>query len=88
VEAWGSLAVFTAVSAPAGLREPVFHVWSKNGVVLERIPLSPVQGGVQGGFRTYSRKADLGRDPVGSWSVDVVTAHQQLIGRVRLSVTP
>jgi hypothetical protein len=88
VRDWGSLTVFTAVSAPAGLREPIFHVWSKNGTVLERIPLSPVQGGVRGGFRTYSRKAVLGEDPAGSWSVDVVTAHQQLIGRVRLTVTP
>jgi len=88
VRDWGSLAVFTAVSAPAGLREPIFHVWKKNNTVLDRIPLSPVQGGVRGGFRTYSRKADLGGDPAGSWTVDVVTAHQQLIGRVRLTVTP
>jgi hypothetical protein len=88
VRDWGSLAVFTAVSAPAGLREPIFHVWRKNGAVLDRIPLSPVQGGVHGGFRTYSRKADLGEGPAGSWTVDVVTAHQQLIGRVRLTVTP
>lgn len=88
VRDWGGLAVFTAVSAPAGLREPIFHVWKKNDTVLERIPLSPVQGGVRGGFRTYSRKADLGGEPAGSWTVDVVTAHQQLIGRVRLTVTP
>ena len=85
---WGSLMVFTSVSAPAGLREPIFHVWRKGDTVLERIPLSPVQGGVPGGFRTYSRKADLGGDPAGSWTVDVVTAHQQLIGRVHLTVTP
>ncbi len=88
VREWGSLAVFTAVSAPAGLREPIFHVWRRNGRVLERIQLSPIQGGVRGGFRTYSRKTFLGEDPTGTWTVDVVTAHQQLIGRVRLTVTP
>ena len=88
VRGWGALVTFTAVSAPAGLREPIFHVWRKNGTVLERIPLSPVRGGVPGGFRTYSRKADLGGDPTGSWIVDVVTAHHQLIGRVHLTVTP
>ena len=88
VRGWGALTAFTAVSAPAGLREPIFHVWRKNGAVLERILLSPVRGGVPGGFRTFSRKAEVGGDPTGSWIVEVVTAHHQLIGRVHLTVTP
>ena len=53
-----------------------------------RITLSPIQGGRPGGFRTYSRKADLGEGPAVSWSVDVFTVHDQLIGRVSLIVTP
>jgi hypothetical protein len=88
VRGWGALTAFTAVSAPAGLREPIFHVWRKNGTVLERILLSPVRGGVPGGFRTFSRKAEVGGDPTGAWTVDVVTAQHQLIGRVHLTVTP
>ncbi|MBI2116627.1 MAG: DUF2914 domain-containing protein [candidate division NC10 bacterium] len=85
---WGGIVAFTAVAAPAGLREPIYHVWWKNGAEVTRIALSPIRGGRPGGFRTYSRKADLGQDPAGVWSVDVVTAHGQLIGRARLIVTP
>ena len=85
---WGGIAAFTAVAAPAGLREPIYHVWWKNGAEVARIALSPIRGGRPGGFRTYSRKADLGQDPAGVWSVDVLTAHGQLIGRARLVVTP
>jgi hypothetical protein len=85
---WGGLACFTSVDAPAGLREPIYHVWRKNGAVMARIGLSPVRGGRVGGFRTYSRKLDLGEGEAALWSVDVLTAHDQLIGRVRLTVTP
>jgi len=85
---WGGLAAFTAVAAPAGLREPIFHVWRKDGAVVARIPLTPIRGGRPGGFRTYSRKTDLGGSPVGTWTVDVLTAHDQLIGRIQLEVTP
>lgn len=88
LRAWGGIAAFTAVAAPAGLREPIYHVWRRNGAEVARIALSPIRGGRPGGFRTYSRKADLGQDPTGVWSVDVVTAHGQLIGRARLVVTP
>lgn len=85
---WGALACFTSVDAPAGLREPIYHVWRRNGAAIARIALSPVRGGRLGGFRTYSRKSDLGEGEAASWSVDVLTAHDQLIGRVRLAVTP
>jgi uncharacterized protein DUF5924/DUF2914 family protein len=85
---WGGLACFTAVDAPAGLREPVYHVWRKDRTVAARISLSPIQGGRPGGFRTHSRKADPGESTGASWSVDVLTVHDQLIGRVSLIVTP
>jgi hypothetical protein len=88
LRAWGGVTAFTAVSAPAGLREPIYHLWRQDGAVVERIALSPVRGGLRAGFRTYSRKTDLGQDPAGSWTVDVLTAHDQLIGRIRLEVTP
>lgn len=85
---WGALACLTSVDAPAGLREPIYHVWRKDGATVARIALSPIRGGRLGGFRTYSRKTDLGEGVATLWSVDVLTAHDQLIGRVRLTVTP
>ena len=83
---WGVLACFTALAAPAGLQEPVLHVWRKDGATLARVPLTPVLGARPGGFRTHSRLTGLGADPAGSWRVDVLTAHGQLIGRVHLAV--
>ena len=85
---WGEMVAYTAVYAPAGLRQPVVHIWSRNGNPVAAIPLAPVRGGRSEGFRTYSRKRDLGPDPVGRWTVDVVTASGQLIGRLRFTVTP
>lgn len=87
LRAWGGVAAYTAVAAPAGLREPIFHLWRRDGTVVETIPLSPIRGGLRAGFRTYSRKTDLGQDPAGTWTVDVLTAYDQLIGRIRLEVT-
>lgn len=85
---WGNLVCFTAVSAPAGLREPIYHIWHKDDIQVGKIALSPIRGGRPGGFRTYSQRSELGADPAGRWTVDVLTAHGQLIGRVRLVVTP
>ena len=87
LQAWGSLACFTAVSAPAGLREQIYHVWRKDGIPFARIALSPIKGGRPGGYRTYSQRSDLGSDSGGRWTVDVLTAQGQLIGGVRLVVT-
>ncbi len=85
---WGEITAFSAIAAPAGLREPILHVWRKNGTIMATIPLSPISGGRRAGFRTYSRKTDLGPNPAGSWTVDVLTGHGQLVGRIRLVVTP
>ncbi len=75
VAAWGGgLAAYTAVHAPAGLREPIEHVWWKDGQVIARVPLSPVLGGRAEGFRTWSRKSDLGTPLAGAYAVDVRTA--------------
>lgn len=85
---WGGLAAYTAVYAPAGLRQRIEHVWWKDGRLLGRIVLSPVLGGRKEGFRTYSRKADLKPPYPGRYHVDVMTASGQLIGRLRFTVTP
>jgi hypothetical protein len=84
---WGRVVAFTAIAAPSGLNEPIYHVWQKNGHTMGEMLLTTIRGGRRGGFRTYSWKTDLGGDPSGLWQVDVRTVHGQLVGRVRLSVT-
>jgi len=89
VAEWGGgLAAYTAVHAPSGLREPIEHVWWKNGQVIARVPLSPVLGGRAEGFRTWSRKSDLGTPLPAAYVVDVRTASGQLIGRLTFTITP
>jgi hypothetical protein len=87
--AWGGLVAYTPVAAPAGLRQPIVHRWRHDGRVVTTVRLpTPVLGGRVAGFRTHSRKADFPADPRGRWSVDVVTASGQLIGRLRFTVVP
>jgi hypothetical protein len=88
VMAWGGIAAYTAVHAPAGLSQPIAHVWRRDGQVVARIALSPVLGGRAEGFRTWSRRTDLTPPLVGRYTVDVVTASGQLVGRLRFSITP
>ncbi len=85
---WGGLTAFTAVHAPSGLQQPIQHVWRKDGAEIARVALSPVRGGRPGGFRTWSRRRDLQPPYEGRYTVDVVTASGQLIGRLHFTVTP
>jgi Protein of unknown function (DUF2914)/Family of unknown function (DUF5924) len=78
----------TAIYAPAGLRQPVEHVWRREGRVVNVVRLTPVQGGRRDGFRTFSRKTAFPPGAVGRWSVDVTTEAGQLIGRLRFRVVP
>jgi hypothetical protein len=83
------LVAYTPVAAPAALRQPIIHRWRHEGRTVTSVSLpTPVRGGRPGGFRTYSRKTDFPADPRGRWSVDVVTASGQLIGRLRFTVGP
>jgi hypothetical protein len=84
----GGLVAYTPIHAPSGLRQAVAHVWRLRGRPVTVVSLSPVSGGRREGFRTYSRKTRFPADPVGPWSVDVVTASGQLIGRLRFTITP
>jgi hypothetical protein len=84
--AWGRVFAYTAVAAPAGLREPVYHVWQRHGRTVAIMPSTMVQGGRLGGFRMHSWKADLGADPTGLWRVEVRTAGGQFVGRAQLWV--
>ncbi|HEU4367482.1 MAG TPA: DUF2914 domain-containing protein [Methylomirabilota bacterium] len=82
------LVAHTAIYAPAGLRQPVAHVWRHAGQAVDVVRLTPVEGGRREGFRTVSRKSAFPADAPGRWSVDVVTASGQLIGRLRFRVVP
>jgi hypothetical protein len=88
VAEWGGIAAYTAIYAPGGLSLPIEHVWTRDGTVVARIPLSPVRGGRLAGFRTWSRRSDLNPPLAGHYRVDAVTASGQLIGRLGFTITP
>jgi Family of unknown function (DUF5924)/Protein of unknown function (DUF2914) len=82
----GSIVAYTAIYAPPALSQAIVHVWRHEGDIVGVVPLSPVKGGRSAGFRTFSRKT-APADPVGRWSVDVLTPSGQLVGRIRFTVT-
>ncbi len=84
---WGRLVAFAAVASPSSVRQSVHHVWRKDGQIVATMPMARIRGGRPGGFRTYSWKAGFGSDPVGLWSVEVRTADDRLVGRMRLRIT-
>lgn len=77
---------FTAVKAPRGLYEKVYHVWLHNGKEVDRIVLN-ITGGREEGYRAWSHKQNFPEHAQGQWQVKVVTASEQLIGLTRFSVT-
>ena len=86
---WGEVAAYTAVYAPAGVRQAIGHVWFRDRQRVAYVALpTPVQGGRMQGFRTYSRYTELKAPIPGRYRVDVITASGQLIGRLRFTVTP
>src|SRR3990167_185514 len=81
------LYAYTAIRAPRGLGEQVFHVWKHEGREVERIPLK-IKGGREKGYRTWSHKTRFPEQVIGDWQIQVVTDGGQLIGVVRFKVTP
>lgn len=77
---------FTAVKAPRGLHEAIYHVWLHNGKEVDRIELD-ISGGRDSGYRAWSRKQHFPQHATGQWQVKVVTASNQLIGVSRFVVT-
>lgn len=80
------LYAFTAIHAPRGLQEQVFHRWLHDGREVEKIPLK-ITGGREDGYRAWSYKQNFPADAAGRWSVEVVTDAGQLIGEVRFEVS-
>ncbi|QTF91603.1 DUF5924 family protein [Halomonas sp. BM-2019] len=79
------LYAYTAIRAPRGLREEVFHVWRHQGEVIDRISLT-IEGGREAGYRAWSHKRNFPDDPAGAWRIDVMTDSGQRIGLVRFRV--
>ncbi|MDB4987179.1 MAG: hypothetical protein JWN04_2357 [Myxococcaceae bacterium] len=78
------LVCWTAIRAPRGLKDALFHVWSRDGTVLSRVPVE-VRGGRRAGFRTWSRQR-LPNALAGHYRCDVVTALGQTLGGVSADV--
>lgn len=80
--------IFTAVFAPSGLSTVLRHQWQyfndASNVWETRSDVRfTIHGGRDGGFRGYSEKND---PDVGSWRVNVLTEHGQIVGRIRFTV--
>jgi hypothetical protein len=79
------LYAYTAIKAPRGLRETVFHDWILDGKLVDRIPLK-ISGGREGGYRAWTHKRGFPADARGAWQVQVHTDSGQLIGVLRFRV--
>lgn len=80
------LYAYTAINAPRGLQERIYHVWKFNGQEVDRIALD-IHGGRDEGYRAWTHKMNLPPNPVGKWQVQVLTEDGQMIGVLRFKVT-
>jgi hypothetical protein len=79
------LFAYTAINAPRGLNERIYHVWRHNGRAGEHIALD-IHGGREKGYRAWTHKQNFPSDPVGNWQVQVMTEAGQMIGVLRFKV--
>ncbi|MBM6550708.1 DUF5924 family protein [Marinomonas ostreistagni] len=80
------LYTWTAVKAPRGLNEKIYHVWIQDKHEVDRIALE-IAGGRQQGYRAWTHKVNFPENPMGRWQVEVVTESGQLIGLTKFTVT-
>jgi len=76
---------YTAIHAPRGLHERIYHVWYRNDEELDRIALD-ISGGREDGYRAWTHKTNFPEQRNGNWKIQVLTAANQLIGEVKFSV--
>jgi hypothetical protein len=82
----GGLYAYTAINAPRGLDERIYHVWTFNGKEVDRIALD-IHGGRKEGYRAWTHKQNFPGNPAGKWQVRVLTEDGQLIGVLRFAIT-
>ncbi|WP_413043160.1 DUF5924 family protein [Pseudomonas sp. YJ42] len=80
------LYAFTAINAPRGLKERIFHEWEHDGRQVERIPLE-ISGGRDAGYRAWTHKRNFPAKAAGRWRVRVLTEAGQMIGMLRFEIT-
>ncbi|ATE61122.1 DUF5924 family protein [Thauera sinica] len=80
------LYAYTAINAPQGLQERIWHVWMRDGVEVDRIALD-IRGGRREGYRAWTHKQNFPPQPAGRWQVKVLTDAGQMIGTLRFQVT-
>jgi len=80
------LYAYTAINAPRGLNERIYHVWRHNGREIDRIALD-IHGGRKKGYRAWTHKQNFPAKSVGRWQVQVLTEAGQMIGVLRFKVT-
>jgi len=80
------LYAFTAINAPRGLKERIFHEWTLDGKVVDRIALE-ISGGRKDGYRAWTHKRNFPAQSNGKWRVRVTTEAGQMIGMLRFEVT-
>lgn len=76
---------YTAIHAPRGLNERIYHQWSYNGKMLDKIALD-IKGGREQGYRAWSHKMNFPNEVIGHWKIAVVTEANQVIGVLRFEV--
>ena len=79
------LYAYTAIRAPRGLNERIYHIWRLNGRQVDRIALD-INGGREAGYRAWSHKLNFPPYPTGRWEIHVVTEAEQVIGVLRFRV--
>lgn len=79
------LYAFTAIHAPRGLHERIYHVWYHDGKEIDRIALD-IKGGRENGYRAWTHKENFPESLAGNWKIRVVTSADQLIGVLRFKV--
>lgn len=82
----GGLYAYTAINAPRGLEERIYHVWRHEGKDMDRIALD-IHGGRKEGYRAWTHKQNFPDDVTGRWQVRVLTEDGQMIGVLRFVVT-
>ncbi|MFL6532167.1 MAG: DUF5924 family protein [Pseudomonas sp.] len=80
------LYAYTAINAPRGLDERIYHVWQFDGKEVDRIALD-IHGGRKEGYRAWTHKQNFPDNPTGNWQVRVLTENGQMIGVLRFEVT-
>ena len=80
------LYAYTAINAPRGLDERIYHVWEHEGRELERIALD-IHGGREKGYRAWTHKQNFPQNVEGDWQIQVLTEAGQMIGVLRFEVT-